>query len=480
MRARNIIMAAAFMGLTAAAAIAEDIGGKDAGAGAGSSMKIEYHGAGWIQGGRIEKSSDIYSDGKGQDFNGNWSQNTGGQVTAQADLDGGWEGGLGLGAIQTASRYRGSIDHNNAPFLTWSPYVTEARLTYTVGDAAHPPFQITAGSFHFNYNPDTKDLGLYLLRGMVYPGIVISGFETKDMLPIANVFGLDIRHEFGKYRGDFIVNSEMDINPYFDLSPAYVFRYRVADGLELGGGVNWYRALPLNKERNSPGKGCADTISILGVNPGDHEVCYILDSSIVAAPGGGTTTVVDTVTGSLSGIKAMARFSFDPKLLFNIPGPFGPRDLILYSEAALLGVKDYPKYYDKILRRIPVMVGFNLPTMNMLDELSLEVEYYANRNTTDYEKAIEDISWVPRPKANVDVLDEKTGAVVGTYRTDTRGDDWKWALYASKVVGGHLKFSSQVANDHMRTGGFYLRPTQSETLSQTFDWYWNCKVAYYF
>ena len=25
-----------------------------------------------------------------------------------------------------------------------------------------------------------------------------------------------------------------------------------------------------------------------------------------------------------------------------------------------------------------------------------------------------------------------------------------------------------------------LRPEQSETLSDTFDWYWMCKVAYYF
>ncbi len=443
-------------------------------------IKIQYHGAGWIQGGRIGKSSDTLTDGKGQNFNDNWTQNTGGQITAVADLGGGWEGGLGLGAIQIPRWYRGSPDHDNAPYLAWSPYVTEARLTYTVGDAGHPAFQATAGSFHFNYNPDSKDLGLYLLRGMVYPGIVISGFETKDVLPIANVFGLDARHEMGGYRGDFLVNAETDINPYFDLSFAYIMRYRIREGIEIGAGANWYRALPQVSERNSPGKDCKDTVSVLGVDPGDHEVCYILDTAFVKTAGGADSAAsVDTITGSLSGVKLMGRFSIDPKSLLGISGPFGPKDLLIYGEVALLGVKSYKKYYDNALRRMPVMLGFNLPVFGHLDELSLEVEYYANRNTTDYEKELEDISWVPRPKAGLEITNA-SGAVVDTFHTDTRGDNWKWALYASKVVGGHLKFSGQVANDHLRTGGFYLRPAQSETLSDTFDWYWMCKVAYYF
>jgi hypothetical protein len=175
----------------------------------------------------------------------------------------------------------------------------------------------------------------------------------------------------------------------------------------------------------------------------------------------------------------MARGSVDLKALAGVKGPFGGKGLILYSEVALLGVKSYPKYYDKILRRMPVMFGFNIPAFGFLDELSLEMEYYANRNVTDFQKEQYDISWVPRPKAHIEVPGG-AGAAVDTFVTDTRGDDWKWALYASKVFGKHLKLSAQAANDHLRTGGFYLRPEQSETLSDTFDWYWMCKVAYYF
>jgi hypothetical protein len=457
-----LLKAAIGLAIVCAAAMAQD------------GIKIEYHGAGWIQGGRIEKASDTLSDGKGQDFNDNWTQNTGGQITAVADLGGGWEGGLGLGAIQSPMFFRGSPEYDKVAGLTWSPYVTEARLTYTVGEPLRPAFQATAGSFHFNYNPDVKNLGLYLLRGMAYPGIVISGFETKDVLPIANIFGLNIRHESGGFRGDFIVNSQTDINPYFDLSFAYVAGYRFLGAIEVGTGVNWYRAVAQRSRITSPGKDCPDGKSNIGVNANDDEICFIKDSSVVAG-----VTTVDTVLGSLTGVKLMGRFSVDPKALLGLDGPFGPRDLVFYSEAAVLGVKDYAKYYDRIGRRIPVMFGVNLPVFGFLDELSLEAEYYANRNMTDYEKVLEDNSWVPRPRA-VNEIRNDSGAVIGTERTDTRSDNWKWSLYGARVVAGHLKLSGQVANDHLRTGGFYLRPTQSETLSDTFDWYWMFKVAYYF
>jgi hypothetical protein len=431
-------------------------------------IRLEYHGAGWVQAGRIEHVSDTLSDGPGQDFEGNWTQTAGGQVTAVADLGGGWEGGLGLGAIQSHN-LRGSRFNDKAVEIQWSPYVTEARLTYTLGDPAHPALQATAGFFPFDYNPDTKNLGLYLLRGTVYPGAVISGFESKAVLPIADIYGLDIRHESGGYRGDFLVNSEMDINPYFDISFAYLFHYRFLGAIEVGGGANWYRALASKPKITSPGKDCLNGTSEYFINGDDEEVCYILDT---------TAAGVDTVTGSLSGLKLMGRFSLDPKPLLGLDGVFGPQDLILYSEAAVLGVKDYPKYYDDVWQRIPVMLGFNLPAFRLLDVVSLEIEYYGNTNMSDFGKVVADNSWVPRPRAVFDVPDGKGGFTRA--RTDTYSDDWKWSLYASRIVAGHLKISGQVADDHFRSGGYFLANTQSETLTAPDDWYWMLKVAYYF
>jgi hypothetical protein len=132
----------------------------------------------------------------------------------------------------------------------------------------------------------------------------------------------------------------------------------------------------------------------------------------------------------------------------------------------VLGLKDYPKYYNDIKRRIPVMMGLNLPAFGWLDKFALEVEYYASKNFPDYGKAELDYSWVPRsvPEAN------------------SARDDWKWSLYFSKVISGHLRLSGQIANDHLRMFGppdiGFM--TFAETLNTPKDWYWMLKSTYFF
>jgi hypothetical protein len=157
----------------------------------------------------------------------------------------------------------------------------------------------------------------------------------------------------------------------------------------------------------------------------------------------------------------------DPKVMFGFGQElFGKQDLVLYSEVGVFGTKDYRKYYADILRRMPVMVGFNLPAFGFLDKFSLEVEYYASKNMADYGKAETSYSWVPRTEPSV----------------DNARDDWKWALYFSKVVQSHIRLSGQVANDHLRMFGppdigFV---SYAETLTTPKDWYWMLKATYFF
>ena len=63
---------------------------------------------------------------------------------------------------------------------------------------------------------------------------------------------------------------------------------------------------------------------------------------------------------TFAGTKLMARASFDFKPFFKSFSDrfLGPNDLKIYSEAAILGVKDYPGYYSKLRDRIPRMIGF--------------------------------------------------------------------------------------------------------------------------
>src|SRR6185436_11377689 len=94
----------------------------------------------------------------------------------------------------------------------------------------------------------------------------------------------------------------------------------------------------------------------------------------------------DTTLYTHRGIKVMGMASIDFKRLLGLESPFGEKDLRLYGEAALIGVKNYGTIYAKRGERVPFMVGFNLPTFGFLDFLSIEYERYPARYKADYSK----------------------------------------------------------------------------------------------
>jgi len=410
---------------------------------------LSISGAGWFQFGRVEGSTN-YQENNNNDYRKNWMQTSGAQVGTVLKIDENWEGGLALGMVQV-HLIRGTRSNGNwYPFTV--PYVGEARVTYTTplfsGD---DKLQVTVGNFGYGYNPDVHNLGQYLMRGYVYPGALVSGF--------GNVQGALARYERGGFRNDLILKSEVEDKPQYDFSVADVVNYRVVPGLEVGAGINLYRVIAQNPSLTSPGKNCEQQLGPYAGSPtADRHPCYTIDSS-------GATP--DTVTGSLAGTKVMARFSLDPKVLWGMTGvgarAWGKRDWVVYGEAALLGLKDYPNYYDDKLRRMPVMLGFNIPTLGFLDDFSVEAEYYASKNSSD-NLAAQNGSWVP---------------VINPAVNNGR-DDWKWSLQAGKVLWGNLKLSGQVANDHSRLGGSHDVATGVEAYTTPEDWYWTCKLAYFF
>jgi hypothetical protein len=408
-------------------------------------VKLEYHGAGWTQFGRIEKSYTRTSN-ETNDYNKNWLQNAGGQLGVVAKLDDEWEGGFSMGVVEVHLP-RGNRSGANLWYPFWVAYVGEARVTYSRSLNETAKLQVTAGNFGYGYNPDVKNLGAYLMRGYVYPGTLESGS--------GNVFGALARYEQGPFRNDILLKSE-DQKPVYDGSLIDVATWRVRQGLEVGAGVNFYRLFKQNRDLTSPGETCYLP----------YGQCAIIDYSDTA---GGQPP--DTLTGSLSGTKLMARFSLDPKALFGLSGvggrPFGKSDLTLYGEAALLGTKSYPVYFEDAWRRMPVMMGFNLPMLGYLDFLSVEAEYYASRNSSDQVGAAFGSAWVTSNDPDA------------PYYVDR--DDWKWSVNAAKTLFGSLQLSGQVANDHLRLGGTHDIPwVGKEALRTPGDWYWTLKLAYFF
>ncbi|HKP95650.1 MAG TPA: hypothetical protein VJ385_07825 [Fibrobacteria bacterium] len=415
--------------------------------------KVEYHGAGWLQMGRVEKS---FTTEKHEinNYTHTWMRNAGAVFEANVSIDEHWDGRLGLGAVNVHLS-RGKTTNANIWYPFWVPFVPEAQITHTNTFSENSKLSFTFGSFGVDYNPDAKNLGLYLMRGYVYPGSLVSGF-TGPLGVLAATTGAMGSYRFGKFQYDQILVSETEDKPLYDFSLAEILTVRPAPGLEFGFGANHYRFIAQDKRLTSPGKDCRADMEMGENGIGCFEVVNTLDAD-------GNILSSDTITGSLAGTKLMARFHVDPKAMFGLGESLGGGELVLYGEAAVLGVKNVGNYYKDIMRRIPVMMGFNFPTWRILDNLSLEVEYYASRNSSDNLGA-QFGSWIPNVDPDV----------------NNARDDWKWSLNIDKIVAGHVKFSAQVANDHLRVGGYHNYATGVETTTTPEDWYWTTKAVYFF
>lgn len=431
---------------------------------------IEFHGAGWMQAGTILRTSDTTSSKN--NYAGNYLENTGALFNMQFQFNPELDGALGIGAVKTHNPM-GTFNIGNVEGVQLGnfSFINMARLTYTLGGTgSRSRLSLTSGLFNYKYDDHVKNLGLYLIRGAVYPQILQSGFETKEMIQSANMLGLRLRSDFGgNFTQDVLLVSETDLKPKYDFSLLYVAGYRAGKALELGAGVNFYHYLPVRPGATSPSDADFDPGDVQGggpANPLDRKYAIDADSAAAARE-----------WYSHKGIKVMARFALDPKAaLGGLSGLFGPGELIVYGEAAVIGLKSYELIYRDIRERIPVMAGFNLPTFRLLDELALEVEYFDSPYMPDYAKIMEFSSPIPRsPYWNRSATDTAARPY------DVAGDNWKWSLYASKVLAGHVKISAQAASDHFRIGSQQpWFPTYDETFSHWKDWYFMGKLTFFF
>jgi hypothetical protein len=476
----------------------------------GHAVSFELHGKAWADAGRIMHATDTLEF----DMNGNSQQSVGVQIAGHVDLGANLSGAFGIGTFQVYHSL-GNADQEKFALTKFVNYVSEASLTYSVGDKENPTFSATVGDFAYNYAPHVKNLGLYLFRGPVYPGFLVSGFKDFHTdTSRASFLGFQLHHAWGDFQHDILMSSEREFAPSFDWSLGYVARYKVLKALEIGACVNFYHLISETEDLTSPNAGVdgilrTDSSLIHGGAPYSR---YQLQYMEAMGPG-------DTVFYTHRGTKLMAMFNLDIKEMLGLDAPFGEKDLLLYGEAALIGVKNYGSIYSKVRERIPLMAGFHLPTFGLLDFLSLEVEYYPAKYKADYSKlgyynslyfkninpTILKTQRAPSavPISLKDYAGEKytiteTGDFVAIATGDTiqvRGtdldvenmtaDDWKWSINAEKTVLGHIQFSGQIANDHfvprpLRGGVLFEEAGLSQVLSSTKDWYFMFRVGYFF
>ena len=326
--------------------------------------------------------------------------------------------------------------------------IREAQGTYSFIDNYESKLKLSMGVFPIKINENARNLGEYLFRSRPYPNYVFTEFD----FPAARLNGLNLFGSFlcGSISQNLLLYSEMDNQPLHDFSLAYVLRGNLKNVLKGGAGVSFYKLLPVNsKDEITP-----DSLT---------ESAYL--------PEGSDSLAYYT----FKGVMLDAFVSFDFKNLFRWD-IFGENDMKLYAEVAVLGVKNYvnhdttgntgPNYYKDISNRIPITLGFNVPTFKIFEVLALEMELYQ----WDYP-----ISFC-RPTSN------KGYYPIPVMSYDDKNDNIKWSVFMKyKIVEG-WSIMAQFAFDHRphRIASDFLHRDLEEIMNKKGHWAWNAKVQYEF
>lgn len=385
-------------------------------------------------------------------------------------------------------------------------------------------FGLQFGRFTYKYNPEATNLGEYMFRSGPYPTFLLGGGYAVIGAPQAYLQGLRLNYTLGGFRTDLFVVGETTIPTLYDFSVAALASYSMGEGLlDVGAGVNFKRILPVRPSKTTPKVSQnsyftrnnkvytgytnyyteqANFYTAMAKRFPADSAAHMANAATFAAiadsvgndnrafdDNGAPKTVgwLDSATQLVPGsefytqkaITAMVRASLDIKKLVG-SGPFGPNDLKLSVEANVLGIKDYPIFYENVADRIPITATFNLPGFKYVDLISLQVERFASPWMNGYGNLLGNNGY------NVPVPTLPTGGDENWNETAfndiSERDNLSWSLLIRKNMVGAAWAAVQFARDHSRTvskdfwvgGG--LEPT--EVLGREQDWYMMVQLGF--
>ncbi|MBW8887318.1 MAG: hypothetical protein JF616_06100 [Fibrobacteres bacterium] len=453
-----------------------------------------------------------------QEMNNEWVDRFGSYFVQEAVVGNNLvlQGGLG-GIFEFPKPEKSGEEFGGSQYKLFYIGPSVAKAMYHFGGVEQDWISLGGGMFPFKYNPDANDLGDYLFRSQPYPtsimtggngGLTAIGDQTTVLQGFHGHAGL------GKLTLDALLTTETGLPPLYDWSLAFLGDLQLGDGLlDIGAGVNFKRLIQIKPEKtrvedlensyfkkrgvwfsgdaayyknpasfltskaseayakNTP----ADSAIGNAYTARSHALSAIVDSLALGGPWVDSTGHVPGAQYyTPAGIMLMARASLDLKKL--IPGgDFSPSDLRLYAEVAVLGVESYPVYYKKITERMPIMVGFNLPTFKWVDLFSVQFEYFNSPNLNNT-YTMGQKNWA------VPYLPEDNLFSGREWNDLTTKDNISWSILMRKRVLGGLTFNAQVARDHMRTIGtdwyYGSRFEPNEILHKSSSWYWMFQLAW--
>lgn len=291
-------------------------------------------------------------------------------------------------------------------------YIDEARGDLYLIDKKQVRLGLTLGYFRFSYNPDVHNLGNNLLRSYSYPTVILS---PEFDFPCSRLCGLDLHSSFfnDMIFNDLLATIHTDFYPVNDLSVSDIigFYWR---GFRLLFGVQFDRILEMSSRRTNR------KFEIM-YNPFNYR-----DSS-------------GPITYSFASTKIMACFNLDLKKAFygeDYPSIFGENDFKAFFEINILGLKNYPYFYEDRKDRTPINIGFMFPTFNLLDVLSIEYEYFGSYYRNSHVMVMNnDMPFTDLYNYNENYI--------------YKGNDRKWSVYAKKSFSS-FSIIFQVAHDHLQ------------------------------
>lgn len=344
------------------------------------------------------------------------------------------------------------LDWGTSRRLNFYPYLSRADLLFTIADNENVSATLDIGYFPYKYNSSVRNLGEYLFRSGTYPQYIL----TEVDFPMARLMGLKFSGSLHKiFNFDILLTTNMEWTAIGDVNLSGIFSFKPSPLFEIGLGGSWCSIISTDIDKTTP---LLEGTEYLEFDPATGDSLRY--------------------NYTFAGQKVMGRLTLDIKHLFPGADVFGQEDLKLYTEAAILGVINYPisrdgyTRYDNIMERIPVMVGFNFPTFKLLDVLSAEVEWFNN----PYPNSTNSIRFDNEPVPLSSSARQKTLA-----NTNVHDDDWKWSVYMKKTVFNNLSIMCQVARDHIRWYRLnYVKMDGTEALRKNDHWYYTFKFGYAF
>lgn len=336
--------------------------------------------------------------------------------------------------------------------------------------------KIGVGLFPYKYNPEVRNLGEFMFRTGCYPAyITTNGFDQAN----AQLAGLQLSNDIADiWHNDLLLTSELFLKPFNDFSLTYITDVQLAGKvLDIGAGIQLFRLFSANRKLTTPK---------MHPNGRDPSPSYYFSKD--------DEEQTDTLWYTYTGTKIMGRVCFDPKPLLGWD-IFGTEDLKLYAEAIILGTKSYPTDsipnvysqnnsnindygYDNLIEKLPILVGFNIPSFKLLDVLSFEVEYFGKKYvnavpipTTSSFPPYFPIPNQPYTDGSMDTTSYRNKHYEKRYK-------WKWSCYVKRTILNKFTITAQAARDHIRTTStLSMNIDREEALVKNSHWYWMLKLG---